>query len=89
MTKSVSYPNNALNASSTFLTGTNSIFSFFVSIPCKLYLGNETAAKLLGLSDTLFNSIHQDVSLPTWSISPAIQTSGSIAASIFEERMAQ
>lgn len=43
--KSISYPNKALNASSTFLTGTNSIFNFCVSMPCKLYFGNRKRLK--------------------------------------------
>ena len=89
MYASVPYPNRALNASSTFLTGTNSIFSFVVSIPCRLYFGNKNRLKPNFSASPIRCSIRFTGRIsPDSPISPAMQTSGSMAASILEERMA-
>ena len=89
MYASVPYPNRALNASSTFLTGTNSIFSFVVSIPCRLYFGNKNRLKPNFSASPIRCSIRFTGRIsPDNPISPAMQTSGSMAASILEERIA-
>src|SRR3712207_5229573 len=83
------YPNSALNASSTFLTGTSSIFSFWVFIPCRLYLGSRNCLKPSFSASPMRCSMRFTGRIsPESPISPAMQISRSTGASMFDDKIA-